>query len=174
MTLNTTWESTRIIHDFLYESYYSRFFIIFKKLFFVDIQCMSFNTNQLLFLLKSSRFCPGMLLSFWRELLITAPEKTYHTPDSYSTVIEFLLLFIKVYLIIPGSKTQSIGWILDENVSSSWLRYIPPSKINNDQFDIIIDCKKENRLVCLFQKISFCSSFPSLQTNKKIVKNQER
>ena len=50
-----------------------------------------------------------MLLSFWGELLVTAPEKTYHTPDSYSTVIEFLLLLIKVYLIIPRSKTQSIG-----------------------------------------------------------------
>lgn len=149
-------------------------FLLFLKYFVVDIQCMSFNTNQLLFLLKSSRFCPGMLLSFWGELLVTAPEKMYHTPDSYSTVIEFLLLFIKVYLIIPRTKTQSIGWILDENVSSSWLRCIPPSKINDDQFDIIIDCKKENRLVCLLQKISFCSSFPSLQRNKKIVKNQER
>lgn len=149
-------------------------FSLFLKYFVVDIQCMSFNTNQLLFLLKSSRFCPGMLLSFWGELLVTAPEKMYHTPDSYSTVIEFLLLFIKVYLIIPRTKTQSIGWILDENVSSSWLRCIPPSKINDDQFDIIIDCKKENRLVCLLQKISFCSSFPSLQRNKKIVKNQER
>lgn len=89
---------------------------------------MSFNTNQKLLLLKSSRFCPGMLLSFWGELLVTAPEKMYHTPDSYSTVIQFLLLFIKVYLY--RSKTQSIGWILDENVSSSWLRCIPPSKIN--------------------------------------------
>ena len=46
--------------------------------------------------------------------------------------------------------------------------------ILNDQFDIIIDCEKENRLVCLLQKISFCSSFSSLQRNKKIVKNQER
>ena len=84
-------------------------FLLFLKYFVVDIQCMSFNTNQLLFLLKSSRFCPGMLLSFWGELLVTAPEKMYHTPDSYSTVIEFLLLFIKVYLIIPRTKTQSIG-----------------------------------------------------------------
>lgn len=135
---------------------------------------MSFNTNQLLFLLKSSEFCSGMLLSFWGELFITALEKTYDMQDSYSTVIEFLLLFIKVYLIIPRTKTQSIGWILDENVSSSWLRCIPPSKINDDQFDIIIDCKNENRLVCLLQKISFCSSFPSLQRNQKIVKNQEK
>lgn len=50
-----------------------------------------------------------MLLSFWGELLGTALAKTYHTSDSYSTVIEFLLLFTKVYLIIPRSKTQSIG-----------------------------------------------------------------
>ena len=70
---------------------------------------MSFNTNQLLFLLKSSEFCSGMLLSFWGELFITALEKTYDMQDSYSTVIEFLLLFIKVYLIIPRTKTQSIG-----------------------------------------------------------------
>ena len=82
-------------------------FLLFLKYFVVDIQCMSFNTNQLLFLLKSSRFCPGMLLSFWGELFITAPEKTYHMQDSYSTVIQFLLLFIKVYLY--RSKTQSIG-----------------------------------------------------------------
>lgn len=82
-------------------------FLLFLKYFVVDIQCMSFNTNQKLLLLKSSRFCPGMLLSFWGELLVTAPENTYHTPDSYSTVIQFLLLFIKVYLY--RSKTQSIG-----------------------------------------------------------------
>ena len=84
-------------------------FLLFLKYFFVDIQCMSFNTNQLLFLLKSSEFCSGMLLSFWGELFITASEKTCHMQDSYSTVIEFLLLFIKVYLIIPRTKTQSIG-----------------------------------------------------------------
>lgn len=144
-------------------------FLLFLKYFFVDIQCMSFNTNQLLFLLKSSRFCPGMLLSFWGELLVTAPEKMYHTPDSYSTVIEFLLLFIKVYLY--RSKTQSIGWILDENVSSSWLRCIPPSKINDDQFDIIIDCKKENRLVCLLQK-NILLFFFSFSAKKQ--KNREK
>ena len=46
---------------------------------------MSFDTNQLLFLLKSSEFCSGMLLSFWGELFITAPEKTCHMQDSYST-----------------------------------------------------------------------------------------